>query len=355
MAHLLDTRENGAASFVSLRKPAWHQLGTIVGDELSYDEAMNLGGLDYPLSLRPLTTTSPIRGSDGVESDSLEVSVPGRFAVVREDRREVLGVVGSRYRIVSNRDATAVVEALVDAGMARIETAGVLRGGVDAWMALRFVGSQFESASDIGGDEVRFYGMVRTNHDGTANVQVATTPIRVVCANTLAMALSNGESAIHKIRHTRSAEQRIAAEAQSLWSTIGGDAVRMAEAFRSMRQRRISETMFSSAVLDALAPLPKAPPAGASSRARTMYETAMETAKNQRLIVTRLWTNGMGHTGDYSAWEAYNAATEAIDHYGVGAPTRGAAASESLIGQLPGGTLAATKTTVFQRLLALAA
>ena len=108
MAHALDARDNGNTSFVSLRKPAWHKLGTIAQDELSYDEALQLGGLDYPMVLRPVTTTMPIFDASGEETDSYELATQAR-AILRLDTKTVFGVVGDQYELVTNRQATQVV------------------------------------------------------------------------------------------------------------------------------------------------------------------------------------------------------------------------------------------------------
>lgn len=350
MAHLLDTRENGAAAFVSLRQPAWHQLGTIVGDELAFAEAMHLGGLDYPLELRPLTTTRPIFAADGTEQDSLDIAVTtGHQAVVRTDRGTTLGVVGGRYHIVTNREAMALVEVLVDEGLAVIETAGALREGADAWMAIRFTGDRLDAAGENGGDPVNFYGLVRTNHDGRASVQIATTPIRVVCANTLAMALADGRSSIHKIIHGVSAPSRMIKAAEAVWGRAAADAEQMAAAFRTLRHTHLSPEQFSAAVLDVLAPLPAEPAPDATSRAKSLFETKTIEADTTRALITHLWITGTGQHGATTGWDAFNAATEAIDHHDVLAG-RG----ERLAAMLPTGRVAKAKADVFSKLLALA-
>jgi phage/plasmid-like protein (TIGR03299 family) len=351
MAHELDTRENGAASFVSLRKTAWHQLGTIVADELSFGEAMHLGGLDYPLELRPLTTTRPIYDAAGSEIDSVELPVTtGHSAVVRSDRGTTLGVVGGRYRIVTNREAMGLVDVLVNENLAVIETAGALREGADAWMAIRFTGERIEAAGENGGDTIRYYGLVRTNHNGRASVQIATTPIRVVCANTLAMALNDRETSVHNIVHGTGAKGRVLAAAQAVWGRAATDAEQMAQAFETLRRKYISEAQFAAAVLDEIAPLPEAPKDDATSRSRAIHETNRTKAEEERMIVQRLWVSGTGQNGALTAWDALNAATEATDHFGT-MGTRG----ERLTSLLPTGRVAKAKARVFTNLLALQA
>lgn len=351
MAHELDTRENGTASFVSLRQTAWHELGTVIGDEMSFDEAMTLGGLDYPLELRPMITKLPILNTIGEEIDSLDLEVPDHRAVVRTDRNSILGVVGGRYELVTNAETMGMVDVLVNEGLAVIETAGALRGGADAWMMIRFAGAEIEDAGENGGDTIKYFGLVRTNHNGKASVQIATTPVRVVCANTLAMALSDGRTAIHRVSHFGSgATQRVQDAARSVWGAAVKDAVAMSNAFASMRQTSISEDQFAESVLDVLAPLPAKPDADASKLAHSLHPTLTAKAETARWSVKELWVAGTGQNGALTAWDAYNAATEALDHFNA-MPTRG----ERLVSMLPGGKVAEAKRTVFSNLLALTA
>lgn len=353
MAHALDARDNGNTSFVSLRKPAWHKLGTIAQDELSYDEALQLGGLDYPMVLRPVTTTMPIFDASGEETDSYELATQAR-AILRLDTKTVFGVVGDQYELVTNRQATQVVDALVGEGLARIETAGALNGGRDAFMMLRFVGADFERVQDYETDPVNFYGMVRANHSGKTSVQLATTPIRVVCANTLAACLSNGKTAIRAIRHTKSAHTRLIEEAQSLWGGVLADAQDMSKAFARFRQRELTPAQFN-AVLEILAPMPKALPAGATQRSKSLQESATVRAEQARLIVRQMLVTGTGVDGTLSAWNVFNAVTESIDHAGVLAAQRGTARVEPLTAHLIGGSIATAKSAVWNALLAMTA
>ncbi|GAB1345082.1 DUF932 domain-containing protein [Gemmatimonas sp.] len=351
MAHELDTRDNGAAAFVSLRQSAWHQLGTIVADELSFDEAMHLGGLDYPLALRPLTTSLPIEGASGDEIDTLDIAVPGHRAVVRADRNLVLGVVSDRYELVTNREAMQMVDVLVNDGLAVIETAGVLREGADAWMAIRFTGEQIDAAGENGGDEIKFYGLVRTNHNGKASVQVATTPVRVVCANTLAMALGNGQTTVRSVLHMGSqARTKVQDAAKSLWSGTLQDAEKMAAAFAAMQRTPISEAQFEAAVLDVLCPMPEEPSAEASKLAQALFPSRVMKATETRFRIQELWVSGTGQQGACTAWDAYNACTESLDHFDT-VTVKG----ERLTALLPTGKLAQLKADVFGRLLALSA
>jgi phage/plasmid-like protein (TIGR03299 family) len=352
MAHELNFT-NGTADFVSLRQSAWHQLGTVIDTPFDYDTAVEKANLHYPLSLRPVQVEVPIFDINGKEVDSMHRTVGTHHVVTRNDTYETLGVVGNRYQLVENQEAFAIVEAMVDEGLAQIETAGVLRGGADAWMMVKFIGSAFEQASALlSRDLVEFFGLVRANHDGQASLQIGTTPIRVVCANTLAMATRSGKSTLHSVRHTRSAGAKLVEAARQSWGTAAVDALSQAQAFKAMAETLITESQFAATALDTFAPVPTLE-AGASDRAKQLFETRAVSASADRQLLTQLWMSGTGQDGTPSAWAAFNAVTEAIDHKGLGAAVRGAAKAESLVGQLPGGGIAKAKSAVWGKLLAL--
>jgi phage/plasmid-like protein (TIGR03299 family) len=352
MAHELDTRSNGAAAFVSLRRSAWHQLGTIAQDEMTYEEALTLGGLDYRVGLRPLVTTRPLFDADGKEYDSLEQAIPGIFAVMREDRGTVFATVRSRYEVVQNRDAMEVIDALVSQGLARIETAGALREGADAWIAVRFAGADFDrAAQDREDDVVNYYGVITANHNGKAPVRLITTPIRVVCANTLGFALGNKNSAIATVRHTKAARVRVIDEATRLWAGAASHATQFSALYRTLRATIITPAQFAAAVSDVLAPEP-ARTASENPREKALRDTLTEKAAGMRVQLVNLWLQGTGQDGTPTAWAAYNAATEALDHVAGFNPTR--KGGEALTALLPGGTVATAKAEVFNNLLALA-
>lgn len=352
MAHELSIREDGSAEFIG-RIPAWHALGKNKnGAAITYDEAMDVVGFD--VALRPLTTTVPLLDANGDEYDSLEAAVPDQRAVVRIDTRKVLGTVGDRYTVVQNRTAMRVVDVMVQEGLVEIEAAGNLRDGADSWMSISFKGRSFDEMGENGGKPVKFYGLVRTNHVGKAQAQIGLLPLVVVCANTLAMGLGDKRSTVHGIRHTSGANDRIVEAAQTVWGNAVKDADAMTKAFAKMQAQEITERQFEQAVLDVLAELPVLEK-DASDRAKARWATVTEKTEQTRMEVKRLWIHGTGVSGGQDAWSAYMAATEALDHYGIGTPNRGAARNEVGTAMLPGGAIESKKQQIVQNLLALCA
>lgn len=108
----------------------------------------------------------------------------GWRANIRDSDRKVLGVVTDRYKVIQNRDAFAFTDALLGEGV-RYETAGSLQGGRKVWLLAHMPHEYI-----ISGERISPYLLFSNTHDGSGAVRVALTPIRVVCNNTLNLALS---------------------------------------------------------------------------------------------------------------------------------------------------------------------
>lgn len=153
--------------------PPWVNLGSSVDEAQSSAEALRLAGLDWEVESKPMFV------DDGNE-------VEGYKANVRSSDGKVLGVVTDRYKIVQNRDAFAFTDMLLGEGV-KYETAGSLSNGKRVWMLAKM------DTTKICGDDVEPYLVFTNSHDGKGAIKVAMTPIRVVCQNTLTMALSGAK------------------------------------------------------------------------------------------------------------------------------------------------------------------
>lgn len=161
---------NVETMFYTREKP-WHGLGTQVQEAPGSKEALGLAGLGWRVIQKELVT------SDGLP-------VPGFKANLRDSDSQVLGVVTDRYRVVQNEDAFAFTDALLGEGVT-YETAGSLQNGRRIWLLARLPQHYI-----INGDEITPYLVFMNSHDGTGAIKAAMTPIRVVCENTLNLALS---------------------------------------------------------------------------------------------------------------------------------------------------------------------
>ncbi len=159
----------------SVREKPWHGLGTVVTEAPDSASALGLAGLDWSVLQKDIAA-----------ADSRNV-IPGFKANVRDVDGSVLGIVTDRYKVVQNKEAFAFTDALLGEGV-RYETAGSLQGGRRIWLLARLPQNYI-----INGDEIIPYLVFMNAHDGSGSIKVAMTPVRVVCSNTLNLALSTAK------------------------------------------------------------------------------------------------------------------------------------------------------------------
>ena len=164
-----------------VRVAPWHGLGVRVESALSSEEALEQSGLDWSVIQRPIMT-------------STYDPIPGWKANIRDTDDRVLGVVTDRYKVVQNADAFAFTDALLGEGV-RYETAGSLNEGRKIWLLAKLPEKYI-----MEGEKIEPYLVFSNCHDGSGAIKVAMTPIRVVCQNTLNVALNSAKrvwSTIH--------------------------------------------------------------------------------------------------------------------------------------------------------------
>lgn len=178
----------------SVREKPWHGLGKIIKEAPTSRDAIELAGLNWSVNSNPIY-------------DVFGNEIKGFKANTRSSDNSVLGVVTDKYKIVQNIDAFDFTDNLIGEEM-YYETAGSLRKGKTIWL----LGKMPERY--ICEDKFDPYIVFTNTHDGTGAVKIAMTPIRVVCNNTLNMALSsakrnwstkhmgNMEAKLSEARHT---------------------------------------------------------------------------------------------------------------------------------------------------------
>ena len=157
-------------SMFYVRQAPWHGLGVRVEEAPSSQEALRLSGLDWQVIQQPIATV------DGTP-------IPGYRANLRDTDQQVLGVVTDRYRVVQNEEAFAFTDGLLGEGV-KYETAGSLQNGRKIWLLAKLPDKYI-----IEGDQIDPYLVF------SSSIKVAMTPIRVVCQNTLNLALSSAKRA----------------------------------------------------------------------------------------------------------------------------------------------------------------
>lgn len=188
-------------SFFSVKEKAWHGLGQIIQDYPTSKEAIVHAGLDYEVEKRPLFSKSNER-PDNAGCDL--VTITTNFATFRTDTDQFLGIVGNKYEVVQNTSAFTFFDSLVGNDSIKYETAGALGNGERI-----FITAKMPEVLKVGRkDIIEQYIFLTTSHDGSGSIMAAFTPIRIVCNNTLNMALRNHSNAV-LIKHTANAEQKL--------------------------------------------------------------------------------------------------------------------------------------------------
>lgn len=163
------------------RETPWHGLGVRVMESPRSKEALIAAGLNWKVVQEDIYTDTGVK-------------VSGFKANIRETDEKVLGVVTDRYRVIQNDEAFAFTDELLGQGV-RYETAGSIQDGKKVWLLAHLPHDYI-----IAGEKISPYLVFYNTHDGSGAIKVAITPIRVVCNNTLNLALNTAKrswSAIH--------------------------------------------------------------------------------------------------------------------------------------------------------------
>ena len=304
MAHELEIDSvTGKTTFASFREPAWHGLGTVFEEEVNTTKMLELASLDnWNVRLEEIPLPQ------GFSADKTNYFV-ARTNPFNKAQTDVLGVVGERYRTLQNEDLFAFGDNILDGG-GRWETAGSIKGGRQVFGSIALERETVLDPSGVG-DKVKTYLLVNTSHDGSVAIQASITPVRVVCANTLNLAIGGGVGRnrnikqTFKIRHTQTAEGKVIAarEALGLANAYMDEFDIMAKA---MIETEISKAKFDEIMLLAY-PMPDKDTKGALSKWQTKTE-----------LIEDIYQGEFNHTIAGTAWGAFNAMTERLDWYRAG-------------------------------------
>lgn len=225
---------NVESMFYTRKKP-WHGLGVQVQEAPESKDALRLAGLDWKVYQREVYTDSGIK-------------IEGHRANVRNTDNKVLGVVTERYKIVQNEEAFSFTDALLGKGV-RYETAGSLQEGKKVWLLARLPKEYI-----ISGEQISPYLVFSNSHDGSAAVRVAVTPIRVVCNNTLNLALSTAKRSWAMV-HTGNIKGKIH-EAQETLFMAENYMSKLGKEFEELKRQKLSERQVKE-YIELLLPLEK--------------------------------------------------------------------------------------------------
>ncbi len=266
----------------------WHKLGTKVSEEArqDYERFLIEAGLDWTVTRVSLQTADLQEGVDDFA-----------YAIRRSTDLKTLGVVGPRFEPLQNREAFEWFEPFVASGECRFETAGSLFGGARVWILAEIMRSPLVI---LPGDEVKKYLLLSHAHDGSLSVNAGVSAIRVVCNNTLSMALG-AKASLFKTRHTQKIHLRLEtirekiAEAEQAFSKV-------AESYRFLASRRVSEAKVKTYVRSVMG-------LATEGKLSTKADNIVSA------ILTRVY-DGIGQVpqAEGTWWSAYNGITEYLSH-----------------------------------------
>jgi phage/plasmid-like protein (TIGR03299 family) len=287
----------------------WHKEGTPLVRPATAEEAIKAGGLDWVVRLVPIQTReSPPR------------SITKRMAVVRDDLKSgdpnaVLGVVHPGFLPLQNRDAVGVFDALLGRGKRVYHTGGYLGNGEVIWLLAKLP----ENITVAGNDIVEPYMLLANSHDGTIAIDFRLTTVRVVCQNTLALAMRKDRSShIFKRAHQIS-PATLAAEGEIFFQFCTKAAVDLGETFQKMHLAPFGKDEFANLVARLL-PLPTPPVRFSQDTSlRRQHETRVHNIIEHRKAIARVFEEGCSNgvkipPAEQTLWGAMNAVTAFVDH-----------------------------------------
>jgi phage/plasmid-like protein (TIGR03299 family) len=286
MAHNID-------SMMYFGETPWHGLGTELKRPATAAEAIQAAGLDWEAVKVPIFAKHP-RG---------ETLVPDTFAMMRSDRMQgadavILGTVGNQYEPILNRDAFAFFDPIVGEDAAVYHTAGSLGKGERVWILAKLPGEIHVAGQDI----TEKFLLLSNAHDGSGALQIKFTPIRVVCQNTLSMALK-GESFI-KIAHMRGATVRLAEVHQDI-EFINTTYKRIEDEFQRLAKVLVDDSRLEN-YLEEVFPIKE-----------DWEPKRTKKVEQHRQEAAALFEGGIGNAAKGvrgTLWAAYNGITEFADH-----------------------------------------
>lgn len=327
MAHEIMEFDN----MVSVHEKPWHGLGIILPDYLPPLEIQKQAGLTWAVAKQPVYI---------VDADGKQIPVEGNYAITRTDNNYPLGVVGNTYEPYQNDEMFQFIDAFCQTTGSKVETAGSLRNGRIVW-ALSNIGN----VEYVKNDPVSQYFLFKNSFNGTSPVEICFTDVRVVCNNTLTMAL-RGASNVWRIKHCTSMQGQIDAVKMAL-TAQSKNSQALHEVMEKMAKSQISAAEMEQAVRQIILGNTEKKEDEISKQANTAIEKVLE------LNETGAGTDIKGVRG--TVYGLLNAFTEYADHYKGLRKTQGRSEEEVRFESIMMGGAHDLKVKAFNHLYTMAA
>ena len=286
---------HGVEKMFAVRKAPWHKLGVLLDSPPTIEEGIRIAGLDWKVERRPMKYIA----LDGSMQDA------STRAVVRRDTGAKLGEVGPAWTPLQNDKAFSFFQPFLDAHEAALECAGSLFGGEKVFVLAKIGGTD----EIVKGDAVERYILLSNSHSGGA-VFAGFTPTRVVCNNTLQMAVGNKAGALLKLRHVQSIEDALDV-VQKTMVLANSRFEATAAQYRALAKVACSDSRLAELVQVVFKPQKETEP-----EAEEQSEDK-DTCSRVLPSVEMLFSDGAGSEIPGvrgTLWGAYNAITEYLTH-----------------------------------------
>lgn len=293
-----------AAHFESgmfVKEPAWHGLGQVLADApKTAAEAIAAAGMDWEVEKVPLFLQRQYTEMDNMPAVSYE-EFPLSYGIVRKSDHRILGSVGPQYTPVQNKEMFSWFDPFVEAGECEYHTAGSLFGGEKVFALAKL---KRDNSEIVKGDELVKFILLSNSHDGKNAVRVGFTPIRVVCANTLAMAHNCKSSKLIRIRHS----SKVLTNLNNIRETvdaINGEFEATAEQFRKLANKGVNQKDLEKFVRILMDVDTEIPATDIGTRKKGLMQKVFDLieAENKTSAAKDSW------------WTAYNGYNTYLQHY----------------------------------------
>ena len=286
----------------------WHGQGKKLDQAANLEEAIRAGGLDWDVDMVPLCTR-----------ENPPSPVTSRLAIVRQDRpnghpERVLGVAHKGFKPLQNREGIKIFDSIFGKGKRVYHTGGYLGAGEIVWVMAELP----KNIRVTDKDQVKTYSLFTNSHNGSIAIDFRLTTVRVVCQNTLSLALKEKDKRTFFKRAHQGNYDELKQDVESFFADTLMAADDLEIQFKKMLDRKFDDDLIK-AYIENLFPEPKKPArADVDSRVNNLYLARVQKVKEARSKISSLRLNGKGSDikgVKESLWGTFNAVLEFIDHH----------------------------------------
>jgi phage/plasmid-like protein (TIGR03299 family) len=289
----------------------WHGLGVQVDRAMSPEEMLVAAGLDWTVSKRPTYTVDKpdLWDLHNPTAEAQLIYCPDTFKLVRDSDNRILGDAGENYQVFQNAEVMSFFKRFTEAGHMEMETAGSLKFGKDIWGLARLK----DGFTLPGGDEVKGYLLLNNTHEAGKALTIMFTPIRVVCNNTLTMAL-NAKGNRFRVLHLQMFDAEIIKAAEEALGISGKQMLAYHEQATYLSRKKFKSRDVENFIAELFQPKLLIEKAKSEEQVESLRMSFNQTAAK----VYHAVEGSPGATlesANGTWWGAFNAVTYVVDHH----------------------------------------